>query len=131
MRAISDQLRDPIDSVERGFLLETLILNELRAYISYANIGGRLSYWSTSGKLHEEREIDFIWSRSTRNIGFEVKSAKRWRSNFGKYLKEFSSKKMLQETYGIYLGDEILKDGVVTVLPVKEFMKRLFAGDII
>ncbi len=130
VRTINNRVREPLDSLERGFLLETLILNELRAYMSYSNTGGKLSYWSTSGKLREEKEIDFIWSRGKRNIGFEVKSSDSWRRNFGKYLKEFSEKNMLESAYGIYLGDEVLKDGPVTVLPVREFMKRLSVGAI-
>jgi len=131
VRTLTNRVREPLDSLEKGFLLETLILNELRAHISYANIGGKLSYWSTSSKAHEDKEIDFIWSRGKRNIGFEIKSSANWRKGYGTYLKEFHNKGIIQKAYGVYLGDTRLKDGSITVLPIKEFMKELSIGNLL
>lgn len=55
-RALAGRLREPLEGVERGFLLETWILHELRAAIALQNLGGELRYWRTpSGS-----EVDFI-----------------------------------------------------------------------
>jgi uncharacterized protein len=78
-RALAGRLREPLDGLERGFLLETWILHELRATMAYDNLGGELRYWRTpSGS-----EVDFICAGARRAIGIEVKAAAQWRREFG------------------------------------------------
>jgi predicted AAA+ superfamily ATPase len=127
VRALSGLLYDPVEKAERGKLFETVILHELRAYIDYARIGGKLHYWRTqSGK-----EVDFIWTRGKKNIGIEVKSATSWRSLWGKALKEMSNLGGIQKAYVVYLGRETLVDGPIHVLPFKEFIRQLNIGSLI
>jgi uncharacterized protein len=57
-RALAGRLRDAIDGLERGFLLETWILHELRATIAYENIGGELRYRRTPRWISSGREAD-------------------------------------------------------------------------
>jgi predicted AAA+ superfamily ATPase len=127
VRALTGRLREPIDSAERGYLLETYLLHELRAYMNVANCGGELSYWNTSGG----KEIDVIWSRGNRKIGFEIKSSSRWRRSFGKTVDESVQAGMLTKGYCIYAGMESLQYGSVQVLPVNRFLSELSAGKIL
>jgi predicted AAA+ superfamily ATPase len=127
VRALRGQLRDPVQDAERGHLLETLVLHELRAHMSYASTGGRIQFWRTpSGK-----EIDFIWSRSGKHVGIEVKSATRWRSRWSNALQELHEQRAIEKAIGVYLGDDELIDGPVHVLPFGTFAHQLHEGGIV
>ena len=126
-RALAGRLRDPIDGLERGFLLETWILHELRATIAYENLGGELRYWRTpSGS-----EVDFIWTRAKRAVGIEVKAATQWRREFGGPLKSLIEDGVVQSGFGVYTGTAELKDGSLQVLPLTKFLKALAAGQVL
>jgi predicted AAA+ superfamily ATPase len=127
VRGVAGRLREPLSREERGKLLETLVLHELRAWINAANLGGRLSYWRTpSGS-----EIDFVWSRGERTIGIEVKAGVRWRSVYARSLRELHGAGKLDSCFAVYGGDTRLQDGPVRVLPVREFMGELAEGNVI
>lgn len=126
-RALAVRLREPLDAAERGPLLETAILNELRAFISLSGCGGDLSYWRTPGG----REVDFIWTRAGHAVAVEVKAAQRWRAEDSASLADLASHKNLKRCFGVYLGDRELKDGAIRVLPLVAFLRRLNAGDVI
>ena len=127
VRALAGRLREPLDGAERGFLLETWILHELRAAMAIQDTGGQLHYWRTpSGS-----EVDFVWTRGAHTIGFEVKSATTWRNEYGAPLKSLIAEGALGAGFGIYAGDNELKDGPLRVLPLKQFLKALTAGQIL
>lgn len=126
-RALAGRLRDPIDGLERGFLLETWMLHELRATIAYEGLGGELRYWRTpSGS-----EVDFVWTRGKRTVGIEVKAASQWRREFGGPLKSLIDDGIVQSGFGVYMGTAELKDGQLRVLPIKKFLKQLADGHVI
>jgi predicted AAA+ superfamily ATPase len=127
VRALAGRVREPIEGLERGFLLETWILHELRAAIAYGGLGGELRYWRTpSGS-----EVDFVWTRAKRAIGIEVKAATQWRREFGGPLKSLIDDGILQSGFGVYTGTTELKDGPLRVLPLKKFLKELAAGHVL
>lgn len=127
VRALLQRLREPLEGAERGHLLETLVLHELRAAISIANIGGTLSYWRTpSGS-----EVDFVWTRGAKSVGIEVKASTTWRSEFGVSLEEMRAERVVQRAFGVYLGREALKRKGVDVLPLVEFLRRLAVGEVL
>lgn len=127
VRALARGLREPIAAVERGVLLETYLLHELRAWIDASGCGGELSYWRTpSGS-----EVDFVWSRGGRSVGIEVKAAERWRREDGAALRELLAAGRLRRAFGVYRGRTALRDGEVSVLPVGTFLERLAAGDVL
>lgn len=124
VRALGRRLREPLDAEERGRLFETLVFQELRAEISYAEIGGELSYWRTpSGS-----EVDFIWTRGTRAIAIEVKSGTRWRQSDGRGLKDLRDSRTVQRCFAVYGGDRALQDGPISVLPFDQFVQQLARG---
>src|SRR3990167_1870398 len=127
-RAVQKKLHDKISNEERGILFETLIFNELNAYISYEGTGGELFYWRTTDGM----EIDFIWKRSTNIIAIEVKSSKSWKDEYNVGFKSLLSSKIKPiACYGIYLGQDVLKKEFGLVLPWKDFLKKLFDGKIL
>lgn len=127
VRALSRRLREPIESAERGMLLETFLFHELRAHIAYSGCGGELAYYRTpSGS-----EIDFIWTRGKSSVGIEVKASARWRPEYSRTLLELHGCKSLTSCHGVYLGDTALQDQSVRVLPVFEFLRNLYEGRIL
>jgi predicted AAA+ superfamily ATPase len=126
-RALAGRAREPLEGLERGFLLETLVLHELRAWMSIHNTGGQLHYWRTpSGS-----EVDFVWARGGRAIGIQVKAAAQWRPEFSSPLKGLRAAGFLEAAWGVYTGQARLQDGPVTVLPLKAFMRALAGGEVL
>jgi len=126
-RALAGRLREPIDGLERGFLLETWVLHELRAAMAFQNLGGDLRYWRTPS----DSEVDFIWTRAKRAVGIEVKASSTWRRDFGGPLKALLGNGVVQAGFGVYTGTTELKDGPLRVLPLMKFLKALTAGDVL
>jgi uncharacterized protein len=127
VRALAGRLREPLDRSDRGFLLETWVLHELRAALAYQNLGGELRYWRTpSGS-----EVDFVWTRANRAVGIEVKASATWRPEFGSALRGLLTDGMVKSGFGIYTGTAELKDGPLRVLPLKRFLKDLHAGNVL
>ncbi|MFY9342350.1 MAG: ATP-binding protein [Planctomycetota bacterium] len=126
-RALSGRLREPLEPVERGFLLETLVMHELRAAINVQGLGGTLSYWRTpSGS-----EIDFVWERGKKRIGIEVKAAREWRPEFGSALAGLRQEGQLTAAFGVYGGTEALRQRDLRVLPFMDFARELAAGRVL
>jgi uncharacterized protein len=127
VRSLARRLREPLDSAERGPLLETLILHELRAHQNVAGCGGDLAYWRTPSGT----EVDFVWTRGKRAVAIEVKAASRWRAEMSRGLRELLATGVAQRGIGVYLGTVRLKDGGVDVFPLMDFLQLLDAGKII
>jgi len=125
-RALAGRSREPLEGSERGFLLETWVLHELRAAMALHNSGGQLHYWRTP----HGSEVDFIWTRAHRAVGFEVKASERWRPEFGGAIKGLLAEGILQAGFGVYTGATELKDGSLHVLPLKRFFHALARGDL-
>ncbi len=107
VRALAGRVREPVEAAERGFLLETLVLHELRAAQASRNLGGHLHYWRTpSGS-----DVDFVWTRGARAVGVEVKASKVWKPAHGGALKSLIADGRLTGGHGVYGGTAELKDG--------------------
>lgn len=127
VRALAGRLREPLESAERGALLETLVFHELRALIAYAGCGGELSYYRTpSGS-----EADFIWSRGKHSVGIEVNASSRWRPEHGRALADLHGAGVVGACYGVYLGEVPLQDGPLRILPLHAFLRELSAGRVL
>lgn len=127
VRALSGRLHETLGDSERGPLLETYLLHELRASIQRSGCGGQLAYWRTpSGS-----EVDFVWTRGAKAVGVEVKGSRRWRREDGTALSALHSEKTIRKAFGVYLGREALRAGPVLVLPLRQFLERLYAGDVL
>jgi predicted AAA+ superfamily ATPase len=127
VRALSRRLREPLDSTERGQLLETMVFHELRAHVAYSGCGGEISYYRTPSGT----EVDFIWSRGTHRIGIEVKASRQWRPEYGRALRDLRGERVLTASYAVYVGDAAQQDGLVSVLPLYAFLEKLQCGKIL
>jgi predicted AAA+ superfamily ATPase len=126
VRAIRGDLGDAL-GMEAGYLLETFVLNELRAYSSYCGKNLSIYYWGTpSGS-----EVDFIVCKGKSKWAIEIKSAKRWDSKFNKGLHSAAQSRQIDHLIGVYLGTDRLKIDDVEVFPLSEFCKNLFSGQLI
>jgi predicted AAA+ superfamily ATPase len=124
VRTLLGNVRDGIESVERGVLFETFVCNEVRAAIHYLDVGGDLFYYRTPAGV----EVDLVWCRGKRAFGIEIKSATEWRSDFGHGLKDLLDRKIIQAAYGVYRGDRAYSTSGVHVFPYRDFASRLFDG---
>lgn len=125
-RALLGRIREPLEAAERGALLETLVLHELRAAMSVHNAGGELSYWRTPAGV----EVDFIWRRGRRVVGVEVKASGRWRREDAAVLRQLMDEKVLTAGYLVYGGSDVLRDRGIDVLPFEVFARRVARGDL-
>ncbi|MBA4072638.1 MAG: ATPase [Gemmatimonas sp.] len=123
-RALLGRIREPLEAAERGALLETLVLHELRAAMSVHNAGGDLSYWRTPAGV----EVDFIWRRGRRVVGVEVKASGRWRREDTAVLRQLMDEKVLTAGYLVYGGSDVRRDRGIDVLPFEVFAGRAARG---
>ena len=121
VRAVAGKVRASVHELERGPLLETWLLHELRAHLTQHDTGGELGYYRTPSGV----EVDFIWSGPEYAVGFAVKASPRWRAGDGEPLRELAERKVIRRAIGVYEGEHALRDGVVEVLPVRQFLQRL------
>lgn len=124
VRALTGRTRVKVSDEERGTLLETYLIHELRASQSYLNTAGELSYYGS-----ERSEVDVILTVNGESIAFEIKAAARWRPEFGATMHELLEARKVRRAYGIYRGNERLKSGEITVFPIREFLERLWKGE--
>lgn len=113
---------------ERGFLFETFLLHELRAYLHYRELDYPVSYWRT----HDGAEVDFVIETPSGPVALEAKSGARWDRGFGSGLERFRREHpQLRAAFGVYAGSRAqLADGL-RVLPWKAFLKELWNGAIV
>jgi uncharacterized protein len=126
-RALSGRTPYPPTPEESGPLLETLIHNELKAYLAYRHLRYGLHFWRT----HDGAEVDFLCESSTGWVGLEVKASTAWRNSFNRGLVRLGRDLPNLVVYGIYLGNRPARFGPVAVLPVGDFLAQLWDGSVI
>ena len=123
VRALTGDLGEsPGDRI--GYLLETFVLNELRAYSSYFQKKFEFHYWGTPSGA----EVDFVVSKAKSKWAIEVKAAKRWDRKFNKGLHSAADSRQLNRLIGVYLGEDCLISEDVAVYPISKFCRLLFDG---
>lgn len=127
-RSLAERLAYPIFPEERGFLMETLILQELRAYLSYHHLYYPLYYWSSPDQV----EVDVFLETRQHFLALEIKSATRWDTRYGKGLARLRDELGSRvKGLNIYGGDRDLKTPQGEVWTLAHFLKRLWAGEVI
>lgn len=109
-----------------GHALEHLVIQELRAFMSYRQPLKSLTYWHT---LDNKYEVDAVLGDA--EVAIEVKSSKKAGSHDTKGLKAFSEEYPEARLYLLSLEDRPRKFNGVEVWPVEQFFKRLWSGKII
>ena len=128
-RALSGRLPYPPTQEERGALMETFVLNELRAFLSYSGRHYRPHYW----RSYDGAEVDVLCETAAGFVAVEIKAAARWDRRFNRGLHRVRQHLDPQKTtcYGVYLGQRAALWDNVRVLPVLDFLKRLWNGEIL
>ena len=127
-RALSGRVAYPLTAEERGSLLETLVLGEMRAYLAYSGLRFPLHFW----RNYHGTEVDVLCETAHGFVGVEIKAAGRWERRFNRGLHTVRTDLGADRTecHGIYTGDrEAVVDGVL-VHPVLRFLKRMWDGEI-
>ncbi len=125
VRALRQDLRQPLGP-EKGFLLENLILNELKAFSSYKGLQWQVHYWG----VPSGGEVDFIVSCHPKKIAIEIKATKTWRKSDSQGLKTLLAAGRVDRALGVYLGTEKLKKDGIEILPADRFLKSLWLGEV-
>ncbi len=134
-RAAAGLVEESVDSMWRGFALESLMLNELRAYNKYFGRNRDISHYSVAGSY----DIDFVietrrktLSKPAELILIEVKLGRRWDSAWAKPLNDFSTQvtSKVARRICVYLGDDHRRVGDVEVFPAVAFLEELSKGKI-
>lgn len=114
---------------ERGFLLETYLLHELRAWLHYADRDDPVTYWKT----HDGAEVDFVVETRNGLVAIEAKSAPRWDPRWNRGVAALRERlpKGLHAAYGVYCGERAQQQEGVLVLPWRQFLQRLWNGELL
>lgn len=128
-RALSGRLPYPPTPEEQGPLLETMLLNEIRAYVAYASLRYPLHYW----RSHDGVEVDLLCETRKGFVAVEIKAAVRWDKRFHRGLnrmrEEFGENRVT--CFGVFRGERPASWGAIQVLPVMDFLKTLWNGDVL
>lgn len=129
IRALANRLPYPIMDEERGGLFETLVVNEIRAFLAYKNLHFPLHFYRTYSGV----EVDVLFETLNGYVAIESKSSARWERKYNRGLhtvaRELGESNVLK--VGVFNGlREQLVDGV-RILPIKEFLRTLWSGELI
>lgn len=110
-----------------GHTLEHLVIQELRAFLSY-NYGDdkRLSYWHT---LDNKYEVDAVIGDA--EVGIEVKSSNKITSHDTKGLKVFGEEFPQSKRILLSMEERPRMLNGIEIWPVSQFLSRLWAGIVV
>ncbi|MBI5502884.1 MAG: ATP-binding protein [Deltaproteobacteria bacterium] len=128
-RALSGRLPYPPSPEETGPLLETFVLGELRAFLSYSGLNYPVHFWRT----HDGAEVDFLLETRGGFLAIEVKSAARWDRRFLRGFRRIAElmSKTRPTCVGVFLGPRALRLDGMRVLPLASFLRELWSGGLI
>ncbi|MFN9378817.1 MAG: ATP-binding protein [Bacteroidota bacterium] len=108
-----------------GSAFEHFIYQELYAHSSYSDLNYSISYWRTTSQI----EVDFILGNH--EVAIEVKGTNNAQSRHLKGLKSFSEEYKVKKLIVISNDPMERSIGDIAVLPWNQFLKKLWAGEII
>lgn len=128
-RALSGRLPYAPSQEEAGPLLETFVLNEIRAFLSYSGRHYRPCYW----RSYDNAEVDVLCETAAGFAAIEIKAAGRWDRRFNRGLRRVREHLGERATtcYGVHLGPRPARWDDVQVLPVLDFLERLWNGEVL
>ncbi len=128
VRALSGRLPYASSQEELGPLLETFLLQEIRAYLSYTGRHYPVHFWRSPDGV----EVDIFCEGAKGYFAIECKASPRWDTRYERGLKrmqeEFGATKV--HCIGIYTGMREMRSGSIRILPVLDFLKELWGGEI-
>ena len=131
-RACAGLTNESLDRSYKGFLFETFLLNEIRAFNSYFKRNRDMFHYTISNSFDIDLLIQLekkTVSKPDKIIAIEIKSSQDWKDAWSKTLESFleaKSKIKIERLIGVYQGKQRLRSGKVDVFPVDLFLKELF-----
>ena len=115
--------RGPLDSDSEigGAALETLVVQEVRALNALKELGYTLYHWRTKSK----HEVDLILYGERGLHAIEIKSTAHIRVEETEGLKLFLSDYPMAKATVVYGGSKVQKIGMITYLPIVDFLNHL------
>jgi predicted AAA+ superfamily ATPase len=118
----------PIGTPEYGILLEQAIFIELKAYLHYTDSEYELFYWRSTSQL----EIDFILTDKKTYIGIEVKASQNPTPKSYRGFVAFEEDIKLNKKIVVCRSrSPRIVDGNIEVLPILEFLEKLWQNNIV
>jgi uncharacterized protein len=134
-RAAAGLLRDPPDRTWLGASLESLIYHELRTFNAVFKRHRPLAYYRTAAGS----EIDFVIETGRRGpdlpasvVCIEVKMAERWNRKWERAMRDLHALPgiRVERMIGVYTGLRAMHFDGLDVLPVEQFLRQLYAGEV-
>ena len=128
-RALSGRLPYAPSPEELGPLMETFVHNEICAYLSYTGRRYPLYFWRSYGGV----EVDFFCETAVGFTAMEVKAAKRWDHRFFRGMNRLRNDLGRDRVtcYGVCFCPREANVDDIHILPVVDFLRRLWSGEII
>jgi len=128
-RALSGRAPYPPTQEEAGPLLETLIFNEVRAFVAYNQLRYPVHFW----RNHDGAEVDLLCETQEGFVALEIKATGTWQKRFSRGIHRLRAEVGSEQcaAYGVYQGDRRALVDDVLLLPVGEFLTMLWRGEII
>jgi predicted AAA+ superfamily ATPase len=128
-RALSGRLPYPPSPEEQGPLMETFIHNEICAYLAYTRRRYPLYFW----RSYDAVEVDFFCETAAGFTALEVKAVKRWDNRFFRGMNRLRNElgRDRVSCYGVCLCPREANSDGIRVLPVADFLRGLWNGEII
>ena len=108
-----------------GKAFEHFIYQEITAHSHYSDLNYDISYWRTASNI----EIDFVLG--DHQVAIEVKSTAQAKSRHLSGLKNFAEEYTVKKQILVTNETHPRKVGNIMILPWKEFLERLWGGEII
>ena len=129
VRALTGRAAFEPSPEELGVLLETLVFNELRAYLAYRGLDYPMSYF----RNYYGTEVDFLIETPAGYMAIEVKSATRWNRKFNSGFR--SVKEALDpigvKSIGVFNGPRPALVQGIELYPVGVFLEELWSDRLI
>lgn len=125
VRALTGRVAFEPSPEELGVLLETLVFNELRAYLAYRGLAYPMSYF----RNYYGTEVDFLIETPGGYMAIEVKSATTWSRKFNSGFR--SVKEALDpigvKSIGVFNGPRPALVHGIELYPVGVFLEELWS----
>jgi predicted AAA+ superfamily ATPase len=108
-----------------GKAFEHFIYHELYSHSHYSGLNYQINYWRTASQL----EVDFILGDN--QIAIEIKSSNMVNSRHLKGLKSFGEEYKIRKSIVVSMDPYPRKIDDILILPWKDFLEMLWAGEII
>jgi uncharacterized protein len=136
VRSCAGLLNQSLESDYLGFMFETFVLAQMRAYLSYSQKFFPIAHYTIGGSYH----IDFVvmtkkpvMSKKAKYVTIEVKYGSKFRSEWLTGLKDFAKIANRHEvsSHLVYCGKDHMEIEGVTIWPVEKFLEALFLYQIL